>query len=322
VAQIRRTYWHLADLGRRPNDYDVATTKLLYYPGRGFETKLPIADWYRRYQTESPLQCADWERFRDPRETTYASYTELQRTKEAFVDGALEAAEASQHDRKLAPAWLATLARILPPLRYPLHGLQMIAAYIGQMAPSGRIVVASLFQAADEMRRLQRIAYRMRQLQHVDATFGANARAEWEKDAVWQPLREAIERMLVAYDWGEAFVALELALKPRFDELFVTRFAELANRSGDGLWGNVLFSLDEDCRWHRAWSCALVRMALADRPENREAIHGWLARWDVIASQAVAAFAPVLFGADAERTIDAVEATVREHCRIAGLERK
>ena len=322
MAQIRRTYWHLAELGRRPNDYDVATSKLLYYPSRGFETNVPIADWYRRYQTESPLQHSDWERFRDPRETTYASYTELQRTKEAFVDGTLEAAAASQHDRDLAPAWLATLARILPPLRYPLHGLQMLAAYVGQMAPSGRIVVASLFQAADEMRRLQRIAYRMRQLQSFDTAFGATARADWETAPLWQPLREAIERMLVAYDWGEAFVALELALKPRFDELFVTRFAELANRAGDGMWGNVLFSLDDDCRWHRAWSCALVRSAVADRPQNRDAIETWLARWDVLAAQAVAEFAPGLFGADADRVLDAIETNAREHCRMAGLERK
>ena len=308
---MQRTYWHLGDLGRKPNDYDIATSKLLYYPARGFETNLPIDDWYRRFQRESPLQCSDWEQFRDPRETTYTKYTELQRIKEAFVDGALQAAEDRGHDRALAPAWLETLAGLLPPLRYPVHGLQMIAAYVGQMAPSGRIVVASLFQAADELRRVQRLAYRMRQLQELDPGFGAQARTEWESAARWQPLRELIERLLVTYDWGEAFVALCFAVKPRFDALFATRLGELARRSGDELLGNLVFSLDEDCRWHRDWSRALVHTAISDRPANREVIEAWLVKWDPLAIRAVEAFAPIL----GEQS----DALAREHRRAAGL---
>jgi toluene monooxygenase system protein E len=307
----QRTYWHLGALGRKPNDYDIATSKLLYYPARGFETQLPIADWFRRYQRESPLQCSDWEQFRDPRETTYTTYTELQRTKEAFVDGVLQAADDNGHDRALTPAWLATLAEVLPVLRYPAHGLQMIAAYIGQMAPSGRIVVAGLFQAADELRRVQRIAYRMRQLQEVDPEFGARSREAWESAPRWQPLRELIERLLVTYDWGEAFVALCFAVKPRFDELFATRLGELARRSGDAVLGNLVFSLDEDCRWHRDWSRELVRMAIADRPANREPIETWLAKWNPLAIRAAEAFAPILGERD--------DALYREHCRSAGL---
>src|SRR5262245_35832654 len=167
----QRTYWHLTDLGRKPTDYDIASTRLLYYPERGFETAVPLAAWYRRHQHDSELVCHDWERFRDPRETTYSRYVELQRTKEAFVDGVLAAGEGSERDR-LSPAWLATLAELVPPLRYAVHGLQMVAAYIGSMAPSGRIVIASMLQAADETRRIERLAYRMRQLQYIDPSFG------------------------------------------------------------------------------------------------------------------------------------------------------
>ena len=276
-----RTYSHLARLGRKPTDYDIASTKLLYYPARGFETQPPIADWYRRYQRESPLQCSDWDTFHDPRETTYAKYTELQRGKEAFVDGVLEAEQALA----VTPA-----AELLPVLRFPGHGLQMLAAYVGQMAPGGRIVIASLFQTADELRRVQRFAYRMRQLQDLAPDFGAASRTAWETEPRWQPLREVIERMLVTYDWGEAFVALNLVLKPRFDEVFVTQLGELARRTGDGALGNLLFSLDEDCRWHRAWSAKVIELALADRPANRAPIEGWLAKWTPLAAAACAPF--------------------------------
>jgi len=33
------------------------------------------------FQQESPLTCTSWEEFRDPRETTYTKYTEIQRDK-------------------------------------------------------------------------------------------------------------------------------------------------------------------------------------------------------------------------------------------------
>lgn len=282
-----RTYWHLADLGRRPNDYDVGSSRLLFYPERGLSTGAAIRPWLRRYQLASPLQLRDWDAFRDPRETTYASYVQLQRTQEAFVDGVLDAAD----DRRLDPAWLARLGTILPVLRFPCHGLQMVASYLGTLAPGGRVAIACAFHAADELRRVQRLAYRMRQLQHVDASFGAAARDHWETAPAWQPLRELIERLLVAYDLGEALIALHVAVLPRFDELFVVELAALARRHGDDALANMLHSLGEDCRWHRAYGGALVQLAADERPENRAAIATWRERWDPLAARAVTAAA-------------------------------
>jgi toluene monooxygenase system protein E len=310
----QRTYWHLTDLGRKPTDYDIASTRLLYYPDRGFETAVPLAAWYRKHQHDSELVCRDWERFRDPRETTYARYVELQRTKEAFVDGVLAAAEGSERDR-LSPEWLATLAGLVPPLRYPVHGLQMVASYVAHMAPSGRIVIAGLLQAADETRRIERLAYRMRQLQLIEPGFGDDARTRWETDPAWQPLRELVERLLVTYDWGEAFVALACAVKPRFDALFTSHLAELARRAGDDVFANVMFSLGEDCRWHREWTRALLDVALVDRPENREVIERWIARWSPLAVAAVAS----LSRAFAPGTPASVEASCTAWLRSAGL---
>src|SRR6185295_19180791 len=78
------TYAHLAAIaarGRMPSDYEIATTHLHYYLGRGFEVAMPIGDWYRRFQTESPLACDDWDRFADPRQSTYGSYVAAQQAK-------------------------------------------------------------------------------------------------------------------------------------------------------------------------------------------------------------------------------------------------
>jgi toluene monooxygenase system protein E len=328
----QKTYWHLLQQRRMPTEYEIVTSKLLSYTGEGFtgkrfELDVPLLDWYARFQQDSALTCTSWETFRDPRETTYTKYTEIQRNKEIFIDGILEEIEATDYDRKLSPQWVHVLSRVVAPLRYPGHGYQMIASYIGQMAPSGRIVITAALQAADEMRRVQRIAYRVRQLQDVHRDFGGDSKALWQSDTLWQPLRMAIEKLLVCYDWAESFVALNLVLKPLMDELFMNYLSELALREGDYLAGQVFYSLNEDCRWHREWSQALTRMAIEENSRNTDIIQGWIEKWHPVAARALQAFAPVFEGqledahmAPLEGLSQSLDAYYRDFLSAMGLE--
>ena len=179
------------------------------------------------------------------------------------------------------------------PLRYPGHGLQMVAADIGKMAPISRIIMAASFQAADEMRRVQRLAYRMRQLQVTHTEFGGTAQQAWRDDPNWQPLREIIETLLVTWDWGEALVALQFVLKPAFDELLMTQFGRLARAAADDVLDRIFFSLNEDCAWHRACSGSLMLTAIRDTPESAPVIKGWIEKWAPRVSRAVSAFRPI-----------------------------
>ena len=294
----QKTYWHLLQQRRMPNEYEIVTSKLHCYTGEGFtgkrfELDVPLNQWYKQYQEDSPLACSSWEKFYDPRETIYTKYTELQRAKEIFVDGLLEEIEVTGYDHGLSAAWVRILERAVAPFRYPGHGLQMIAAYVGQMGPSGRITITGAMQAADEMRRVQRIAYRVRQLQLVHPGFAEDGKTLWQYDPLWQPLREAIEKLLITYDWGESFVGLNLVLKPLVDELFMKHLGDLGRREGDYMLGQIFYSLNEDCQWHRQWSQALVKMAMKDTPRNKEVIQGWVNKWYPVAARAVQAFAPV-----------------------------
>lgn len=297
----QKTYWHLLQQRRMPTEYEIVTSKLLCYTGEGFtgkrfELDVPLRDWYKRFQQESPLICSSWEKFRDPRETTYTKYTEIQRDKEIFVDGILEEIDSSGYHGRLSPRWLHVLSRVVAPLRYPGHGLQMVASYIGQMAPSGRIVITATLQAGDEMRRVQRIAYQVRQLQRIYLGFASDSKERWQSDPLWQPLRMAIEKLLICYDWAESFVALNLVLKPMVDDLFMNHLSDLALREGDHLLGQVFYSLNEDCLWHRQWSQALTRMAIEDNSPNSATIQGWIEKWYPVAAGAVQALVPLFEG--------------------------
>jgi toluene monooxygenase system protein E len=298
MREAPKTYWHLAGARRMPTDYEVATSRLLYYVGRGFEVEVPLTDWYRRHQAESPLACDDWDRFADPRETTYAKYVALQQAKEAHVDGLLRSIEDGDYDRKLDPAWVDTLERLLPPLRYVFHGLQMAAAYVGQMAPSGRITIVAALQAADEMRRVHRLAYRMAMLRRIRPGFGESGKQLWERDPAWQPLRKLIETLLVTWDWGEAFAGLNLGVKPVLDKfVFLGRVAETARARGDYLLGEIFFSLGEDGTWHNVWAQSLATLATSADAANHAMLAGWTRVWSAAATQAIAPLASELGGA-------------------------
>lgn len=297
----QKTFWHLLSQRRMPSEYEVVTSKLLLNTGEGFtgkhfELDVPLRGWYEKYQQGSPLACSSWEKFRDPRETTYTKYTELQMEKEIFVDCILEEIEANGYDRELRPQWVQTLETLVAPFRYPGHALMMIAAYVAQMAPGGRIVVAATFQAGDEARRVERLAYRVRQLQLAFPGFAADSKSLWEQDPRWQPLRQFVEQLLVTYDWGEAFVALNLVLKPMIDDLFLKHTSDLALGHNDHLIGQIFYSLNEDCQWHRQWSQALTQIAIEDTPTNRQVIQTWIDKWYSSAVRAVDAFSSIFEG--------------------------
>jgi toluene monooxygenase system protein E len=274
----QRTYWHLQTRGRVPSSYEVETTRLLYHSGRGFEVPTPGGAWYERHQTGSRLK-ATFARFSDPRQTTYASYVRIQHEQEAFVDELLRSAVQGDYDGGLDGEWRNVLGRLLPVLRFPCHGLHMLAAYLGHMAPEGRVVVAFAFAAGDELRRIQRLAYRSRQLQDLDADLGARARAEWQAHPAWQPLRELIERLLVTYDFGESLVAASLVLAPAFDALFMHELAKIATMRGDRLLAQLWFSLEHDCRWHRAFTRELITVARTEDEQNGAVIEEWARSW-------------------------------------------
>jgi toluene monooxygenase system protein E len=298
-APPMKTYSHLLGQRRMPSEYEIATSKLHYYVGRGFEVEVPLSAWYQKYQVASALKMDDWDTFRDPRETTYTTYTALHKDAEAHVSGVFRSIAESDYDAMLSGEWVAVLERVLAVARYPFHGLQMVAAYVGQIAPSGRITIACALQAADEMRRVQSFAYRMAQLRVGRPGFGDNAMGAWVADEAWQPMRN--------YDWAEAFTALNLCAKPLLDELLLVEFGELSRRHGDYLLRELCFSLNEDCKWQRSWSEALVRLARDARADNRRVLSDWASRWVAPCEQAARSLGDAMGrdgAASAERAIE------------------
>ncbi|MDE0203289.1 MAG: hypothetical protein OXK73_12740, partial [Rhodospirillaceae bacterium] len=181
------------------------------------------------------------------------------------------------------------------------HCLQMGSAYLVQMVPASTIENCAMFQAADQLRWVSRIAYRTRELAntHADAGFATGERKAWEEDACWQGFRELLERVLVAYDWAEHFVALNVVAKPAFDEACIRQLGGPARQSGDTLLAQMLDAQWEDSERARRWTGALVAFA-RETEGNTEVMADWVAKWVPLGDAAIDAYCAALpAGADA-----------------------
>jgi toluene monooxygenase system protein E len=84
----------------------------------------------------------------------------------------------------------------------------------------------------------------------------------------------------------------------------------LATANGDPILTSIHFSLDEDARWHRAWTAALMRHLIGDTPVNAEVVFGWIEKWNPLACRALEALADVLAEAPVPLDADAVAARI------------
>lgn len=294
-----KTWSTLAGGRRRPTEYEVVSYNLhtrTRHPGYAYELspELFMNRFYREHVGGSVLQHPDWDAFRDPDEMIYRQYNALQDGHEEYVDGLLEEHARNRHDLSLDPGWVQRLPVLYTAARYPLHALQMAAAYVVQMAPASTISNCAAFQGADQYRWISRLAYRTRELQLAYPTldFGAE-RAVWEGDVAWQGFRELFEKVLATYDWGEHVIALNVVAKPAFDICRSRQFARAARDAGDTLTAMLLEAEWRDCERSQRWTKALVSLAAQHAP-NQVAMAGIVARWQPLANAAIDAWCAAL----------------------------
>jgi toluene monooxygenase system protein E len=312
-----KTYWHLLERRRIPTQYELQGSQLAYHPRLGSSVRTPTLSFHEQHACS--WQVPDWEAFNDPQETTYSTYVATRRDREVHVDQLLAACDDGSYDAALDRRWLDVLDALLSPLRYPCHALQLTAAYVAQLAPAGKLTVMLAFQAADEMRRVSRFAYRTKQLMLAHPGFAEHARERWLSDPALQPLREVSERLLATYDFSEAFCALNLVLKPMFDEVFGVTLARVALAQRDDIFARMLHSLHEDHRWHAEVATGFARFVSAQG--HAPALRAPLERWQPRVREALLSAAePLTSLIPLDVICDAIDRAYARCLNLAGLD--
>ena len=296
-----KTWSTLQDKKKRPSEYDIVARRGVYNlrkPDAALELDpdVQMNQWFRRYRRDGSLQHREWDTFTDPDQLTYRTYVASQDHRESYVDGLLEEYRRIDHDGRLDPTWMAMLQRFYTPGRYVLHAQQMWAAYIAMMAPTSTIVNCVGFQGGDALRWLSRTGYRTAELRRAwpDEGFGHDERQIWEDDAAWQGFREAVERVLTTFDWGEALIAMNVVVKPGIDECYLRQLGQVARRHGD-----EFLALLNDAQWldserSRRWTRAFVRFCTEERSENGAAIARHVRKWVAVVDTAIEAYCGAL----------------------------
>ena len=109
LSKPLKTWSHLAGKRRRPSEYEIVSTNLLWSTDDempwALSPDIDMNKWYLRYRNNSPLKHEDWDAFRDPDEVVYRSYNVMQDGHETYVDGLLRDHAKNAHD---AAAWAPT----------------------------------------------------------------------------------------------------------------------------------------------------------------------------------------------------------------------
>jgi toluene monooxygenase system protein E len=279
-----KTWSAFGDLGRRPTEYEILTHDMNHTRG---DIPLEMGPdvhgnrWLREHRDSIALEVPDWNGFRDPDALTYSGYVAMQDDHETYVEGLLEQFDGERHDESLTAHSLSFLALALTPCRYLAHAEQMLSAYLQQLAPSSYIATCATFQTADQLRRVQLIAYRTTQLRrtHPDQGFATSERATWEDHPDWQPIRTAVEHALVEYDWDRALVATQLVVKPVADALFLEQLARELASAGSTVDALIVDNLWHDALRSRRWTEALLRFLVDAAPGNRLVLQRYLDQW-------------------------------------------
>lgn len=290
-----------------PTTYDIAQHRTNYSIGERHDGEVPrleispdepIPKWYRKYREGSVIEGEypdDFDSWRDPRELTYDKYNELMDEREVAIETLYEQADVLERgtEREDDP-WLDFQLNGFLPLRYPFHGMQMLASYLAMVAPSSTISTAMAFQATDEIRRQERLARRASQLQKKfpDKGFTDVEQEVWEEDDMWQPLRKAMEQLLVEYDWGKSFFGTNLVLKPLLDELVLAQYSELFEKNDSELYAQVLENFYLDTDRSREVSLSVAEHVMEVEVTNREVIQDVIDEWYPICHRGIEAFEP------------------------------
>ena len=322
-----KTWSSLGQLGRMPSEYEIVTHDLNYTtrPGRASALEsnptTPANMWLLTYRDSSPLRADDWLGFHDPDRLTYRTYVTRQDQQETVVESVLDEYGPARHDAALPASWVECLATLFTPTRFPLHALQMCTAYLGYMAPASYISNCAVFGAGDLLRRVSLVAYRTQQLaEATGSSIGRTERARWEQHEAWQPAREALEKLLTAYDWGECFTAMNLVLRPTLGHILLRQLADAARDYGDDLTWLLLGNLAVDADRSTRWSTALARYAIEQRSGNEDVLRRWVARWTPRAEAAAAGLGQLLSaGHPADAAEQAANSARRGVLNEAGL---
>lgn len=283
---------------RRATQYEEVTMHIQWapqnYATQGYFNR-DIHNHPSWYPESTRLKAGDWWAYRDPVEDWYRPFVDRQAAIGASIEQAIAGAKRSSMFKYVSPLWVRFLSTHYPVYRYPDYGVFMCQCHVQRDALSDVVSAPPVFQGLEKDRHAQDVALYCMELESLIPGYSdENSKGVWMELPVWQPTRRLIEKLLACRDWGEIHLMINLMFEPLASTLMTRELVlRYAPRFGDSVTPVIEQAVEADRELRASSVRDLVIFLLAQDPDNRTTINGWVAKWAPDAIAAIDAFAPV-----------------------------
>ncbi len=318
IKPLRNTFDHIARrFGDKPasryqeGTYDIQQTDIFHYRPL-WEPEKILFD-----KSRTRIEMKDWYALKDPRQFYYGAYTIARARQQEAAESNFEMIE-ERGLAALVPEALRDIALdVLIPLRHVEWGGNMGNSYIAAYGYGTAITQPCLYHAMDHLavaQYLTRIALTLDTPVALDT-----AKDAWMNGALWQPMRQHVENLLVLQDWFEIFVAQNLVLEGLAYPLFFDHLDSKFAAGGGTAISMMTRFMGEWSAETAKWVDAQIKVAAAESAENKQAIADWVVEYRGRTLEALAPLAGRAFGAEADAVLGEVLAAFNARCAKLGL---
>jgi len=319
ITPLRQTYNHIAErLGAdKPASRYIEGT-MNVQPDANFHYR---PTWDPQHELFDPrrtrLVMRDWYALKDPRQFYYGAYTQARARMQEVAEADFEFVE----ERGLADRYDDAARRkaldFYVPLRHVAWGANMNGAYQCAYGYGTAITQPCLYAGMDQLGIAQYLT-RLGLLLGNQGELEAGKQA-WLQAPAWQGLRRLVEDTWVLKDWFELFVAQNLVLD---GVLFALAYKEVDQVLSEQAGPVVSMLTRFQAEWGQdanKWVDAVMKVAAAESPENKELLSHWYAHWRGRVQQALAPIAELALRADGADALARSVAAVDGRMNKAGL---
>ena len=318
IKPVRQTFDHIARrFGDKPasryqeGTYDIQQTDIFHYRPL-WEAEKILFD-----KSRTRIEMKDWYALKDPRQFYYGAYTIARARQQEAAESNFEMIE-ERGLAALVPEALRDIALdVLIPLRHVEWGGNMGNSYIAAYGYGTAITQPCLYHAMDHLAVAQ---YLTRMALTLDTPVALDtAKDAWMNGALWQPMRQHVENLLVLQDWFEIFLAQNLVLEGLAYPLFFDHLDSKFAAGGGTAISMMTRFMGEWSAETAKWVDAQIKVAAAESAENKQAIADWVVEYRGRTLEALAPLAGRAFGAEADAVLGEVLAAFNARCAKLGL---
>lgn len=318
IKPLRHTFDHIARrFGDKPasryqeGTYDIQQTDIFHYRPM-WEPERKLFD-----KTRSRVEMKDWYDLKDPRQFYYGAWTIARARQQDAVESCFDMIEERQLADIIPAEVRQTALDILVPMRHVEWGGNMGNSYIAAYGYGTAITQPCLYHAMDHLAVAQYLT-RVGLVLDGPESLG-KAKDAWMQGALWQPMRQHVENLLVLQDWFEIFVAQNLVLEGlAYPMLYDYLDGDFSASGGTAISMMTRFMAEWSAETGK-WVDAQIKVAAAESPENAALLSGWVRQYRTSTLAALTPLAARAFGDKAGDVLAEVTSQFNARCAKAGL---